>query len=456
MPSLGTVAVLSAELAAGRTTSRRLVDLALSRCTDPTGEGPRAFMKVYREAALAEAEASDRLRALGVVRSPVEGIPISVKDLFDVSGDVTLAGSVALASNPPAAADAIAVARLRAAGAIIVGRTATVEFAFGGVGINPHYGTPRNPYDRAGGGRVPGGSSAGAAVSVADGCCAMGLGSDTRGSVRIPSALCGVTGFKPTQRRVPRDGCFPLSYTLDSVGPLASSVACCAVYDAILSAEGPAAAARPPQPLPADRMQLLVPQGYLLEGLDAATAAAFERTLMLLRNAGATVVLRDAPCLTTANNLYAGGGFSAPEAFHLHRSILEKHRDKYDPRVADRIAAGRGFPADDYIQLGLDRAQAISGAEELMRGFDAMLYPTCPIIAPTLEEASGEGYVGINLTLLRNTGLANMLDGCAVSLPCQVEGQAPVGLTVAGMGGRDAHILAVAMGVEAVLAEAGA
>jgi aspartyl-tRNA(Asn)/glutamyl-tRNA(Gln) amidotransferase subunit A len=454
MPSLGTVAFLSAELAAGRTTSRRLVDLALSRCAE--GEGPRTFMKVYREAALAEAEASDRLRALGVVRSPVEGIPISVKDLFDVSGDVTLAGSTALASNPPATADATAVARLRAAGAVIVGRTATVEFAFGGVGLNPHYGTPKNPYDRESGGRVPGGSSAGAAVSVADGCCAMGLGSDTRGSVRIPSALCGITGFKPTQRRVPRDGCFPLSYTLDSVGPLASSVACCAVFDAILSAEAPASGAKPPQPLPTDRMRLVVPSCFLLEDLDAATTAAFGRSLAVLRNAGATIIERDAPCLAAAHALYAGGGFSAPEAYHIHRSILAEHRDKYDPRVADRIAAGKGFPADDYIQLGIDRAKAICGAEELMRGFDAMLYPTCPIVAPTLAEAmsSNEAYVRIDLKLLRNTGMANMLDGCAVSLPCQQAGEAPVGLTVAGMGGSDARVLAVALGVEAALAAA--
>ena len=222
---LPTVALLRADLAAGRTTSRQLVDQCLARIAEPAGEGPRAYMKVYAELARAEADHSDRLRAAGVVRSAVEGLPVSVKDLFDVAGDVTLAGSKALEGAPPAAADAPAVARLRAAGAVIVGRTGMVEFAFGGVGINPHYGTPKNPWDRASGGRIPGGSSSGAAVAVADGMCAMSLGSDTRGSVRIPSALCGTTGFKPTAARVPREGAFPLSYTLDSVGPLANSVA---------------------------------------------------------------------------------------------------------------------------------------------------------------------------------------------------------------------------------------
>jgi aspartyl-tRNA(Asn)/glutamyl-tRNA(Gln) amidotransferase subunit A len=232
-------------------------------------------MKVYSDAALAEADASDSLRAIGVVRSPVEGIPISVKDLYDVCGDVTRAGSVALASDPPAKADATAVARLRAAGGVILGRTVTVEFAFGGVGLNPHYGTPKNPYDRASGGRIPGGSSAGAAVSVADGMVAMGLGSDTRGSVRIPAGLCGIAGFKPTQRRIPRDGCFPLSYTLDSVGPLARSIGCCAVYDAILAADGAASSAAAPPALKPSSLRLLVPRASLLPCLPRASLLPF-------------------------------------------------------------------------------------------------------------------------------------------------------------------------------------
>ena len=207
-----TVASLSVDLAAGRTTSVQLVQAALERIANPQGEGARTFTATYAKTALAEAALSDQLRAAGICRSPVEGLPISVKDLYDVAGDVTRAGSKALRGASPAAHDAPVVARLRAAGAVLVGRTNMVEFAFGGVGLNPHYGTPKNPFDRQTG-RVPGGSSSGAAVSVADAMCVMGLGSDTRGSVRLPAALCGVSGFKPTASRIPRAGAFPLSYT---------------------------------------------------------------------------------------------------------------------------------------------------------------------------------------------------------------------------------------------------
>ncbi len=180
-----TVARLARELADGTTTSRALLEQALARIADPAGEGARAFLKVYAQAARADADHSDRLRRAGIVRSPVEGLPVSVKDLYDVAGDVTRAGSKLLAGEPPAAADAPAIARLRAAGAVLVGRTNMVEFAFGGVGLNPHYGTPKNPWDR-GTGRVPGGSSCGAAVAQADGMCVMALGSDTPGTRPVP------------------------------------------------------------------------------------------------------------------------------------------------------------------------------------------------------------------------------------------------------------------------------
>src|SRR3954467_14249189 len=235
-----TVAQLERDLIAGRTTSRDLIEQALAKIGAPYGEGARAFLKVYAESARAEADYADKLRKQGVRRSAVDGLPVSLKDLFDVAGDVTRAGSKVLAIE--ATQDASVVGRLRAAGAILIGRTNMVEFAFGGVGLNPHYGTPRNPYERSIG-RVPGGSSSGAAVSVADGMCVMGLGTDTRGSVRIPAAACGIVGFKPTARRVPREGAFPLSFTLDSIGPLAISVPCCAPYDAVLAGE-------PMRPLP--------------------------------------------------------------------------------------------------------------------------------------------------------------------------------------------------------------
>jgi len=269
-----TVAQLGRELGAGRTTSRDIVEQALAKITAPYGEGARSFIKVYADSARAEADYADKLRKSGVRRSPIDGLPVSLKDLFDVAGDVTRAGSKVLAIE--AKKDATAVARLRAAGAVFVGRTNMVEFAFGGVGLNPHYGTPRNPWDRAAA-RVPGGSSSGAAVAQADGMCVMALGSDTRGSIRQPAALCGVVGFKPTQRRVPRDGAFPLSYTLDSVGPLANSVGCCASYDAVLSGEGAELPA-----LQAKGLRLLLPRSIAIEDLDPEVDNAFERALKKL------------------------------------------------------------------------------------------------------------------------------------------------------------------------------
>ena len=276
-----TVAQLGRELAAGRTTSREIVEQALAKITAPYGEGARSFIKVYAEAARADADYADKLRKSGVRRSAIDGLPVSLKDLFDVAGDVTRAGSKVLAIE--AKQDAPAVARLRAAGAVFVGRTNMVEFAFGGVGLNPHYGTPRNPWDRAAA-RVPGGSSSGAAVAQAEGMCVMALGSDTRGSIRQPAALCGVVGFKPTQRRVPRDGAFPLSYTLDSVGPLANSVGCCAAYDAVLSGEGGEL-----PPIQAKGLRLLLPRSIAIEDLDRQVDNAFERALKKLAAAGAQI-----------------------------------------------------------------------------------------------------------------------------------------------------------------------
>src|SRR5436305_14101692 len=263
-----TVLSLAAALAAGQTTSRDLVEAALARIADPAGDGARTFVKVYADSARAAADAQDRLRRAGYVASPLAGLPVSVKDLFDVAGEVTLAASKALDDRPPATQDAPVVARLRAAGAVLIGRTNMTEFAFSGVGINPHYGTPGNPYDRA---RVPGGSSSGAAVSVADGQAVVGIGSDTGGSVRIPAALCGIVGFKPSKRRVPTEGTFPLSYTLDSIGPMAGSIACCAIADAIMAGEPPVA----PDPVPVEAMRLAVPQSFVLDGIAPEVANAF-------------------------------------------------------------------------------------------------------------------------------------------------------------------------------------
>ena len=443
-----TVAQLGADLEAGRTSSRELVEQALARIGEQSGEGARAFLKVYADAARAEAAHADRLRKAGVRRSAVDGLPVSLKDLFDVAGDVTTAGSKIRINEPRAIRDAPAVARLRAAGAVFVGRTNMVEFAFGGVGLNPHYGTPRNPYQRKVG-RVPGGSSSGAAVAQADGMAVMSLGSDTRGSIRGPAALCGVTGWKPTARRVPREGAFPLSFTLDSVGPIANSVACCAAYDAILAAEPDG----PLPPLQAKGLRLLVPRSSALDELDKDVGAAFDASLRILSKKGALLEERPVPQFDRQGDYFKGGGYAGAEAYHIHRA-QEARIGEFDPRVGKRILMGRNLSASDYLALGDLRVEFIKEIEALAAGFDAILMPTAPCIAPTIAEAdaSDEDYFRWNMRILRNNGLINFLDGCAASLPCHEPGGAPVGLMVCGVGGSDRHTLAVSAAIERALA----
>jgi aspartyl-tRNA(Asn)/glutamyl-tRNA(Gln) amidotransferase subunit A len=440
-----TVAQLGRDLAAGRTTSRELVEKALARIAAPNGEGARAFLKVYDEQARADADHADRLRKRGVRRSPIEGLPVSLKDLFDVAGDTTRAGSKVLALE--AKADAGAVARLRAAGAVFIGRTNMVEFAFGGVGLNPHYGTPKNPWDRAAG-RVPGGSSSGAAVAQAEGMCVMALGSDTRGSIRAPSALCGVTGWKPTARRVPREGAFPLSFTLDSIGPLANSVACCAAYDAVLAGEPDAALAR----MEAKGLRLLLPRSSALADLDRQVEQAFDRALKRLAGAGALIEEKPVPAFDRQAEYFKGGGYAGAEAYHIHRPYLDRI-GAYDPRVGKRLLLGKDMSAADYVELGELRAAFMREIEALAAPYDAIVMPTVACVAPTIAEteASMDDYVRWNMRILRNPGLINFLDGCAASLPCHEPGAAPVGLMVCGTANSDRRTLAVAAALERAL-----
>lgn len=405
-------------------------------------------MKDYAELARAEADHSDRLRRAGVLRSPLEGLPVSVKDLFDVGGDVTRAGSRILEGATAAKADAPAVARLRAAGAVIVGRTNMVEFAFGVVGANPHYGTPRNPWDRRTG-RVPGGSSSGAAVAQADGMCAIALGTDTRGSIRVPSALCGVTGFKPTARRVPREGAFPLSTTLDSIGPLANSVACAAAADAVLAAEADSAL----PVLPLRGLRLLLPKSVVLEDLDAGVAAAFEASLSSLRRAGALLAEVAMPMFDRQAEYFRAGGFAGAEAYAIHKRWLDR-LGEYDPRVGRRVAMGKDLGAADYLEFIRLRTAFMHEVEAAAAPFDAIIMPTVPCVAPTIAEATAtdEDYFRWNARIFRNVGLVNFLDGCAATLPCQAKGEAPAGLSICGTAMSDRRTLAVAAAVEGALA----
>ena len=290
MPNMPTLATLADDLDSGRTSARKLVDECLARIAEPSGEGARTFIHVDAEAAIEAAEAMDRLREVKAAPSPYAGIPVSIKDLFDIKGQVTRAGSRALDDSPPAEADAPVVARLRRAGFIVIGRTNMTEFAYSGIGINPHYGTPKSAWQRSVG-HVPGGSSSGAAVSVVDGMAHGALGTDTGGSCRIPAAFNGIVGFKPTQRRVPLDGGVPLSFSLDSFGPLARTVGCCAVLDAVLADEP----VIPLQPRPIKGMRLAVPTTVALDDLDDAVARTFERALETLSRQGALIERIEVP-----------------------------------------------------------------------------------------------------------------------------------------------------------------
>jgi aspartyl-tRNA(Asn)/glutamyl-tRNA(Gln) amidotransferase subunit A len=445
------IAAFADALARGKTTSRRLVEEALARIADANGEGGRAFTQVHAQGALAAAEGSDRLRKQGVVPSRLAGLPVSVKDLFDLAGDVTTAGSKVLRDHSPAAADAPAVARLRSAGAVVIGRSNMTEFAFSGIGINPHYGTPANPYDRASR-RIPGGSSSGAAVSVSDGMAAFALGTDTGGSVRIPAALCGIAGFKPTAARVPREGAFPLSRTLDSVGPLAPSVACCATIFQVLAGETP----RPLEPAQLNGLRLVVPKNHMLDDLDIEVSEAFQSAVQRLSRRGAKIVEITVSEFDEAAKASAGGGITPPEAYAVHRRWIERQQD-IDPRVLERILRGGSVSAPDYIDLLATRSNLMKRFARANYDVDALIMPTVPRIAPRIEglERSPESFRLANGNMLRNTNLINFLDGCAVSLPIHPPRAAPVGMMVVGFAGDDERVLSAGLAIEAALAYQG-
>jgi aspartyl-tRNA(Asn)/glutamyl-tRNA(Gln) amidotransferase subunit A len=439
-----TLAALADDLDNGRTSARKLVEACIARIADPAGEGQRAFIHVDKDAALEAADAMDRLRKAHAAPSRFAGIPVSIKDLFDIKGQVTRAGSRALDDSAPAAADAPVVARLRRAGFVVIGRTNMTEFAYSGIGINPHYGTPKSAWQRSVG-HVPGGSSSGAAVSVADRMAFGALGTDTGGSCRIPAAYNGITGYKPTQRRVPLDGGVPLSFTLDSFGPLANSVQCCATLDAVLAEEPPSTVT----PRPIKGMRLAVPVTVALDDLDEAVAKTFERALGTLSRAGALIEHIEVPEFLDVGMINAKGGFSAAESYAWHRYLLTSKGDVYDPRVSLRILRGEHISAADYIDLVNARRSLIARINIRLAPYDALVMPTTANTPPRIADlADDKAFTTQNLRSLRNCTLINMIDGCAISLPAHREGEVPVGLMLAASGGSDRRIFELAAGME--------
>jgi aspartyl-tRNA(Asn)/glutamyl-tRNA(Gln) amidotransferase subunit A len=442
-----TLAALADDLEAGRTSTRRLVEECVSRIADPAGEGQRTFIHVDKDAALEAAEAMDRLRKAHAAPSRFAGIPVSIKDLFDISGQVTRAGSRVLEDSAAAEKDAPVVARLRRAGFVVIGRTNMTEFAYSGIGINPHYGTPKSAWQRSVG-HVPGGSSSGAAVSIVDRMAYGALGTDTGGSCRIPAAYNGIVGYKPTQRRIPLEGGVPLSFSLDSYGPLANSVQCCATLDAVLADEPTPVLA----PRPIKGMRLAVPMTIALDDLDEAVATTFERVLERLSRAGALVEHIEVPEFLDIGVMNAKGGFAASESYAWHRYLVTSRGDDYDPRVSGRILRGEGISAADYIDLLNARRSLIARIGVRLSSYDALVMPTTANTPPKIADlADDKAFTVANLRSLRNCTLINMIDGCAISLPAHRDGEVPVGLMIASTGGADRRVFELAAGMEGAI-----
>jgi len=410
-------------------------------------DAAHVFTHLNTEQAMDQARAADDARMSGAPLGSMHGLPITLKDNFDVAAQTTMSGTLVCEGEPVATHDAPVVWRLRQAGAVVLGKTNMSEFAFSGVGINPHYGTPLNPCD-AHTARVPGGSSAGAAVSVALGLVFAALGTDTGGSIRIPAALCGLVGFKGTQSRIPLAGVMELSRSLDTVGVIARHVRDCLQVDAVMSQR-----ALPMQPADLRQLRFAVPQTLFLDDLEPAVAVAFERTLSRITAAGAQIVDIPFKGLGDIATLSMPGGFSPVEGYAAHHARLARAPERIDPRVMARMTLGRDVSAQDYLGL-LDRRRAwILQAEEVLQDFDAMLSPTVPICAPELAPLLGsdEEFFKANRLLLRNPSVINYLDGCAFSLPCQASQALPVGLMVSGVHGSDVQLARVALALEALL-----
>ena len=429
-----------------KASARDRLEQAFTRIVDPSGEGKRACLTIYADAARAAADAADARAKAGKPIGPLDGAIVSIKDLYDVAGEVTRAGSRVLADEGlVAAADAPVVKRLREAGAVIVAKTNMSEFAFSGVGANPHFGTPGNPFDRT---RVPGGSTSGGAVAVADGMCEIAIGTDTGGSTRIPAALCGLVGWKPSKQRVPTEGAFPLSSTLDSVGPMAKSVAECALADAVMAGEAVPTLA----PVSLSGLRFGIWQGMPFDGVDATVSATWFAAVARLGQAGVRFSDEKISLVDDMMQVNAKGGFAPAEAYAIHRERLKRDGAGVDPFIRVRIERGGTVPSYDYIDMAQMRRRLVRAMDARMDDLDALVLPTTPIVAPTIAEvAESEGFGRKNAMLLRNTNPVNFFDLCAISLPLPRQNGLSTGLMLVGRNGQDRRLFDIAAAVEKAL-----
>jgi len=416
---------------------RDRLEQALARIADPKGEGARACLTVYADAARKAADAADARKSRSAAIGPLDGVIVSIKDLFDVAGEPTRAGSKILADEArPAKSDAPIVQRLRAAGAVIVAKTNMTEYAFSGIGANPHYGTPGNPHDRT---RVPGGSSAGAPVTVADRMCEIAIGTDTGGSVRIPAALCGLVGFKPSKQRVPTDGAFPLSTTLDSVGPIARTVAECAVADAVMAGED----ILPLESIALAGLRFGIAEGLPLDRLDDTVSAAFNAAVARLDGTGVRISRETLTLLDDMVAVNAKGGIAPYEACAIHRDRMARRAGDVDPNVRVRIERGCAISQADYETMVRERRRLVRAMDARLASLDALIMPTTAIVAPTIAEVADEKvFAARNSAVLRNPSIGNFFDLCGISLP--LPARLPVGLMLVARNGHDHRLLRIA------------
>ncbi|MCB8873548.1 amidase [Acidisoma silvae] len=421
--------------------ARDRLEAVFARMAEP-GADQAIFTKLYPETARAAADAADQRAAAGQSLGPLDGLLISIKDLFDVAGEATTAGSAMLRDAPPAKQDAVIVQRLRDAGAVIFGKTNMTEFAYSGLGLNPHWGTPGNARDSS---RVPGGSSSGAGVAAALGLGDIAIGTDTGGSVRIPAALNGVVGFKPTAARVPRGGAFPLSYTLDSIGPLAHSVGLCAAADAVMAGQASHALA------PLETLTIAVVEEFL-EGIEPAVFSAFEATLRQLEKAGAQIVWAEIGSLIAEmRTALAEAPIVPAEAAAIHALHLDNNRADFDPQVLARILGGLPVTAPRYVATLQHRLRLIAQLDAQLADGRLLAMPTTPVVAPTIASlAETAAFQAANMLVLRNPSFGNFFDLCSISLPLPTDGM-PVGLMLMAQTGSDTRLLSAAFAIEAEL-----
>ena len=429
------------------TSARERLEAVLGRIDDPKGEGARACLTVYRDQAKAAADAADARAKAGVSLGPLDGTIVSIKDLFDVAGEVTRVGSKVFAEEgKPATADAPVVRRLRAGGAVVVAKTNMSEFAYTGIGANPHFGTPGNPADRK---RVPGGSSSGAAVAAADGMCEIAIGTDTGGSCRIPGALCGIVGYKPSRQRIPTTGAFPLSYSIDSIGPIARSVEACARADAVMANETYV----PLEPVSLNGLRIGAVVGYPIENLDETVDLKFSDAVARLNKAGAHISEEKLSLLDDMAQVNSKGGVQPAEAFSIHRDLLSQRADAIDPNVQVRLERARTVSAADYIDMVRERARLIRSMDDRIADVDVLAWPTTPMVAPTMQEvAAPDEFARKNAMLLRNTVIVNFFDLCAISVPIPRGSGLPAGFMLVARNGQDQRLFRIAAAIERLFA----